>query len=861
MYNLKEITATSYELFPKPQQMMMGDRKLVLTESIHVIVKGALKEATLPTLQKALAAGGFTYSVSDCFEEGKTNIYLATQAVIDEELEGSIHEGVVQCVQKKEGYQLAIGGAGTEQIMIVGADRDGLHYGVVTLIRILEQVNGRELQTCTIVDYPDIIYRGYIEGFYGFPWSHEDRMDLMTFCAKYKLNTYIYAPKDDPYHRSNWREFYPEDKGQQIRELAQAGHDNNLNFVWTIHPGDSIDLGSEEDFQSAVAKLEQLYTLGVRQFGILFDDIGGVPNGKEQAEFINRIDTAFVKAKGDVRPLLTVGTRYCEAWGPSMTEYFKPFVETLHEDVEIMWTGAATMSNISKEQFDAPKRTIECDKNLSVWWNYPVNDYCDQKILMGKIENLSADVDNINGFFSNPMNQAQASKQALFCIADHNWNTANYDCEASFKASFKALAPEVAEALETFATHSCYLIDDGGASGTFLFDESWTIKEDVAAIKQGVAEGLAVTETATRLLGAFGAIETAAYCIEEKCENAHLIEELRPFLAATKLMATAGQSVIRAVQSLRAKELIAMEQHIEKAFAYLNKMEECKVLRLKEGDERYFTVDVGTLVIKPFIKEMIELVAIAGGIEQKPLVTAYTRNNIALASLGVTATASDYAGQQSPEKALTGVINDGKWCATGFRPHMTIDLQEAKTIKHYRIVNCGHPEARESRMWNTKEVQILASLDGENFTLVDHVIGNQEDEIDRIFFNPVTARYIRIQIIEPAQISINGGGHTRINLVELYEESYPEQSAKVLTSEVSIDAAGCVTIQNVQKGDKIALYQSLEASEPVACSQEVVEGQEVVVFEGIALPQDRLFIERTARNYLPSVRTSKGIQK
>lgn len=833
-----------YELFPVPQEVEVLGGALILTPAINIVITGELKEATLPMLQEALSNKGFTYSVSEGVETSKTNIVLKS----------------CECITQPEGYELCIGGQSND-ITITGADLDGVHYGVVTLMRILEQVEGHEVMACTIQDYPEILYRGYIEGFYGFPWSHEDRMDLMAFCAKYKMNSYIYAPKDDPYHRSHWRELYPEDKGQQIAELAQAGHTNNLNFVWTIHPGDSIDLNSEEDFQSAVAKLEQLYTLGVRQFGVLFDDIGGIPNGKEQADFINRIDTEFIKVKGDVRPLLTVGTRYCEAWGPSMTGYFKPFVETLHDDIEIMWTGAATMSNVAREQFDAPMRAIESKKQLSVWWNYPVNDYCDQKMLMGKIENLSSDVDNINGFFSNPMNQAQASKQALFCIADHNWNTDAYNCDASFKASFQALAPEVAEDLEIVASNCCYLVDDGGASGTFLFDESWEIKQDVAAIKEGVASGTDVTEVATRLLAAFERMEVAAVRVEENCQNAHLVEELRPFLAATKLMAQAGQNVVHAVAALKDENFIAMEGCIEKAFAKYTAMEACKVLRLKEGAERYFTVDAGTLVIKPFLKEMISLVAIAGGIEAKPLDLGYVRKNIALAADGVTATASDFIGEQSPEKALTGAINDGKWCATGFRPHMTIDLQEEKTIKHYRIVNCGHPEARESRMWNTKEVQILASLDGERFELVDHVIDNKEDEIDRILFNPVTARYIRLQIVEPAQISINGGGHTRINSVELYEESYPDQSRKVLTSEVTVEPTGKVTVQNVKKGDVVALYHTLEGKEPVMVSEEVLEGQDTVIFEGVDLSVERLFVERTSRNYLPSVRTSKGIAK
>ena len=50
-----------------------------------------------------------------------------------------------------------------------------------------------------------IYYMGIVEGFYGVPWNFNIRADLLQFCGEYKLNSYIYAPKDDEYHRSKWR--------------------------------------------------------------------------------------------------------------------------------------------------------------------------------------------------------------------------------------------------------------------------------------------------------------------------------------------------------------------------------------------------------------------------------------------------------------------------------------------------------------------------------------------------------------------------------------------------------------------------------------------------------------------------------
>lgn len=54
-----------------------------------------------------------------------------------------------------------------------------------------------------------IPWRGVVEGFYGQPLSNQERAEQFSFYQQKGLNSYIYAPKDDPYHRSRWREPYP----------------------------------------------------------------------------------------------------------------------------------------------------------------------------------------------------------------------------------------------------------------------------------------------------------------------------------------------------------------------------------------------------------------------------------------------------------------------------------------------------------------------------------------------------------------------------------------------------------------------------------------------------------------------------
>ena len=87
--------------------------------------------------------------------------------------------------------------------------RAGSAAGGLNAVATLRQLRKGDKLTCaTISDAPDPPLRGVIEGFYGTAWTHEFRLALFRFMGKYKLNTYIYAPKDDPKHRAQWRELY-----------------------------------------------------------------------------------------------------------------------------------------------------------------------------------------------------------------------------------------------------------------------------------------------------------------------------------------------------------------------------------------------------------------------------------------------------------------------------------------------------------------------------------------------------------------------------------------------------------------------------------------------------------------------------
>src|SRR2546423_15048461 len=78
---------------------------------------------------------------------------------------------------------------------------------------------------------------GAVEGFYGPPFPHEERLELLEWLAGHHFNCYAYAPKDDPYHRRQWRLPYPEQETTQLRELVERGPQPGIDVALGVSPG------------------------------------------------------------------------------------------------------------------------------------------------------------------------------------------------------------------------------------------------------------------------------------------------------------------------------------------------------------------------------------------------------------------------------------------------------------------------------------------------------------------------------------------------------------------------------------------------------------------------------------------------
>jgi hypothetical protein len=306
--------------------------------------------------------------------------------------------------------------------------------------------------------------RGIIEGFYGPPWSHRERLDLLAFCGRHGLNAFVYAPKDDPYHRESWREPYPPAELARLAELVAAAERHGVAFHWSVAPGLDVCHACDDDLARLVAKAEQLWSIGVRSFHILYDDIAdelhcdldrqrfgaeASPVAAAEAHLANRFLAEFLRPRGEAGPLVVCPLEY---HGTHTSPYRETLGARLEPDVVLWWTGPEVVSPTIAAADVAAARAAFGGHPLLLWDNYPVNDFEPSRLFLGPL--VGREALDLAGAVANGMVQAAPSKLAFATFADWARDPAAYDPEASWEAALAALGGEAAGALRVLAAAS-----------------------------------------------------------------------------------------------------------------------------------------------------------------------------------------------------------------------------------------------------------------------------------------------------------------------------------------------------------------------------------------------------------------------
>ncbi|MBA8826693.1 hyaluronoglucosaminidase [Saccharopolyspora lacisalsi] len=442
---------------PKPRMMVDLGRDIRVHGKVAVVVDPLVDPSTRELAVRVLRVAGADEVIVR--EPGPT----VEGVTLRVRLGDRVRPGIVKGLQRvgfgaprplePEGYVVAAKGGDEPTLLLGASDSDGAYYAVQTLRQL---VTPGGIAGVGIVDHPALPVRGTIEGFYGSPWTHAERMDQLAFYGAVKFNTYVYAPKDDPYHRERWRDSYPKAKLAQLRELIGQAAAHHVDFTFALSPGTSICYSDPSDWDALVAKMQQMYDAGVRSFALPLDDITytrwncaadrrayGAPSpgaaGRAQVDLLNRLQHEFVDTHPGTRPLQMVPTEYSDV---EDSAYKSALRERLDPRVRVMWTGDGVIPG--DVTVDKAKQATEVwGREVMLWDNYPVNDFdaSEGRLMVGPYAEREPGLsEHLSGLVVNPMNQAAASEVVEIGAAAFAWNDEEFDPRRAWRAAAEYLS-------------------------------------------------------------------------------------------------------------------------------------------------------------------------------------------------------------------------------------------------------------------------------------------------------------------------------------------------------------------------------------------------------------------------------------
>ena len=255
---------------------------------------------------------------------------------------------------------------------------------------------------------------GYIEGFYGKMLSWDERLALCDSLERLSLNTYLYAPKEDPWHRKEWKIPYPPRWIDTFRRFSQHAEKKNVAVVPALSPGLSFDYTSSADYQTLLKKMSVFTDIGARTVALLMDDIpDSLPVksaksfsslGQAHGKLLSRLQSDL--RKGCPRLSLwfcpTIYTGLFAKEGIEKSKYLNDLAVSMPNNITVLWTGPAVISEkLDKKSVAEVSRMF--NGNVLLWDNMYANDYCPHRLFAGPYLGRSHDVLGvIKGILLNP---------------------------------------------------------------------------------------------------------------------------------------------------------------------------------------------------------------------------------------------------------------------------------------------------------------------------------------------------------------------------------------------------------------------------------------------------------------------------
>ena len=283
-----------------------------------------------------------------------------------------------------------------------------------------------------------------LRGTKGWNWTADRYLATIDTLVQGKMNFLMMCPGSmcdiehvafDAPGRNRWWEPLPNEKKKAYEEVVRACQKNGIDFCLSVNPifgaDRPIDYDNEADLNALWQHYDWMQSLGVRWFGLTFDDITQGIDAAGQArianKFLERLRARDPKANLIICPVYYFG----DGQDPTAAAYLDVLAKKLHADVFVFWTGdSAVKAGITRRGAESFKNRIR--HRLIIWDNYPVND-ARPTMHLGPLTGRDPDLGEVcYGYMSNPMcMEVEANRIPLLTCADYAWNPQDYDPERS----------------------------------------------------------------------------------------------------------------------------------------------------------------------------------------------------------------------------------------------------------------------------------------------------------------------------------------------------------------------------------------------------------------------------------------------
>jgi len=234
--------------------------------------------------------------------------------------------------------------------------------------------------------------RGVMERFQNISEGLDRRLDII---AEAGMTHYFYAPSDDRYCNAwGWKFLYNDSERHALKSLKKKCDDRNLEFVWTVSPGEGYRW-NDEDYKFLLNKLLMMYYDGVRSFAVHFHGTKG-----DYASIRSRLDVDFVSTRKQ-RPSLYIVNEIPQASFPDGNDAALTIMRGYHFDDDFRKSSIST-------------GTIMCVLH----------------------------------------ERSELAKIALTAVADCARDPDTYDSDLSMARGVETLSPGLKEPFTTFLTHT-----------------------------------------------------------------------------------------------------------------------------------------------------------------------------------------------------------------------------------------------------------------------------------------------------------------------------------------------------------------------------------------------------------------------